>query len=118
MSFERKIQLATDFYQLSMGNVYYLDNKKDQIAVFDLFIRKNPCEGGYTVVAGLEQIIEYIENLKFTEEDVQLLKKNHPEFSEEFLDYLRNFSFTGEIYAMPEGSIAFPNEPILRVKAP
>jgi nicotinate phosphoribosyltransferase len=118
MSFERKLQLATDFYQLSMGNVYYLDGKKDQIAVFDLFIRKNPCESGYTMVAGLEQIIEYIENLHFDEQDIEMLKKNHPEFNKEFLEYLRNFSFSGEIYAMPEGTITFPNEPIVRVKAP
>lgn len=118
MSFERKLQLATDFYQLSMGNVYYLDGKKDQIAVFDLFIRKNPCESGYTLVAGLEQIIEYIENLHFDNQDIEMLKKNHPEFNSEFLEYLRNFSFTGEIYAMPEGTITFPNEPIVRVKAP
>lgn len=118
MSFERKLQLATDFYQLSMGNVYYLDDKKEQIAVFDLFIRKNPCGSGYTLVAGLEQIIDYIENLKFDEEDIQLLRENHPEFNEDFLEYLRNFSFSGEIYAIPEGTVVFPNEPIIRVKAP
>ncbi|SJZ57985.1 nicotinate phosphoribosyltransferase [Garciella nitratireducens] len=118
MSFQRKLQLATDFYQLSMGNVYYLDNKKDQIAVFDLFIRKNPCDGGYTIAAGLEQIIEYIEQLHFDDEDIALLKKNHPEFDENYLKYLRNFSFSGEIYAVPEGTIVFPNEPIIRVKAP
>ncbi len=118
MSFKRKLQLATDFYQLSMGNVYYLDDKKNQIAVFDLFIRKNPCKGGYTIVAGLEQIIEYIENLHFDDEDIALLKKNHPEFDDNYLEYLRNFSFSGEIYAIPEGTIVFPNEPLIRVKAP
>lgn len=118
MSFQRRLQLATDFYQLSMGNVYYLDDKKDQIAVFDLFIRKSPCGGGYTVAAGLQQIIEYIEDLHFDDEDIALLKKNHSEFNDGYLEYLRNFSFTGEIYAMPEGTIVFPDEPIVRVKAP
>ncbi|HHT50283.1 MAG TPA: nicotinate phosphoribosyltransferase [Eubacteriaceae bacterium] len=118
MSFKRKLQLATDFYQLSMGNVYFLENKADQIAVFDLFIRKNPCDNGYTIVAGLEQIIEYIEKLHFDDEDIAMLKKHHPEFQPDFLEYLRNFSFSGEIYGMPEGTLAFPNEPIIRVKAP
>ena len=104
--------------QLSMGNVYISDDKKDDIAVFDLFIRKNPFKGGYTVCAGLEQVISYLTNIHFTEEDIELLKKHHPEFSEEFLEYLRNFKFTGELYAIPEGTIVFPQEPILRVKAP
>lgn len=84
MQFERKLQLATDLYQLSMGNVYLEDGKKDEIAVFDVFIRNNPFGGGYTVAAGLEQVIEYIEGLAFEEEDVRLLKANHPEFSDGF----------------------------------
>ncbi|MEG0075765.1 MAG: nicotinate phosphoribosyltransferase [Eubacterium sp.] len=118
MQFERKLQLATDLYQLSMGNVYLEDGKQDEIAVFDVFIRRNPFKGGYTVCAGLEQVIDYIEGLAFEEEDVCLLEKNHPEFSRGFLDYLRNFKFIGEIYALPEGTIFFPFEPIIRVKAP
>lgn len=80
MQFERKLQLATDLYQMSMGNVYVEDGKQDEMAVFDVFIRNNPFSGGYTVAAGLEQVIEYIEGLAFEEEDVRLLKKNHPEF--------------------------------------
>lgn len=118
MYHNRSVQLSTDYYQLSMGNVYISDDKKDDIAVFDLFIRKNPFKGGYTVCAGLEQVISYLTNIHFTEEDIELLKKHHPEFSEEFLEYLRNFKFTGELYAIPEGTIVFPQEPILRVKAP
>lgn len=118
MQFERKLQLATDLYQLSMGNVYLEDGKKDEIAVFDVFIRNNPFGGGYTVAAGLEQVIEYIEGLAFEEEDVRLLKANHPEFSDGFIDYLRGFRFTGELYAVPEGTVIFPFEPIIRVKAP
>lgn len=84
MSFKRKLQLATDFYQLSMGNVYFLENKADQIAVFDLFIRKNPCDNGYTIVAGLEQIIEYIEKLHFDDEDIAMLKSTIQNFNQTF----------------------------------
>ncbi len=118
MQFERKLQLATDLYQLSMANVYFNEGKQDQEAVFDLFIRKNPFNGGYTVAAGLEQVIEYVKNLKFTDEDIKQLRENHPEFSEDFLDYLRDFRFTGDLYALPEGTIFFPQEPIIRVRAP
>lgn len=118
MYHNRSVQLSTDYYQLSMSNVYISDDKRDDIAVFDLFIRRNPFNGGYTVCAGLEQVISYLINIHFTEEDIELLKKYHPEFSEEFLECLRNFKFTGELYAIPEGTIVFPQEPILRVKAP
>ena len=118
MQFNRKLQLATDLYQMSMGNVYFEDNKQDEVAVFDMFIRNNPFNGGYTVAAGLEQVIEYIEGLSFEEEDVKILKDNHPEFSDGFIDYLRHFKFTGDIDALPEGTIFFPYEPIIRVKAP
>ncbi len=118
MQFQRKLQLATDLYQLSMGNVYLEDGKQDEVAVFDVFIRNNPFGGGYTVAAGLEQVVEYIAGLAFEEEDVQLLKRNHPEFSDGFIDYMRHFKFTGELYAVPEGTIIFPFEPIIRVKAP
>ena len=115
---QRKLNLATDFYQFSVSNVYYEMGLADRTAVFDLFFRKNPFDGGYAIAAGLEQVIEYIENMRFTEEDIQLLHKNHPELTDGFLDYLRNFKFSGEIYAMPEGSVVFPQEPIIRVKAP
>lgn len=115
---ERKLNLATDYYQLSVGNVYYQCGMEDNVGVFDVFIRKNPFEGGYTVFAGTEQIVEYIESLHFTDEDVELLRKNHPELCEEYLEFLRNFKFTGDIYAVAEGSIVFPQEPLVRVKAP
>ncbi len=114
----RKLQIATDFYQFSVSNVYIAEGLSNKIAVFDVFIRKNPFNGGYTVFAGTEQIIEYISNLAFDDEDIMMLKKNHPEMTKEFLDYLRNFRFTGEIYAAREGEIVFPNEPLVRVKAP
>ncbi|NTW72983.1 MAG: nicotinate phosphoribosyltransferase [Eubacteriaceae bacterium] len=118
MQMKRRPQLATDYYQLSMSNVYIMDDKKDDIAVFDLFARKNPFNGGYMVCAGLEQAIDYLVNMKFNDSDIELLRFNHPELTEEFLAYLREFKFTGELYAVPEGSIIFPNEPILRIKAP
>ncbi len=115
---QRKLNLATDYYQFSVSNVYYEMGIGDRTAVFDLFFRRNPFDGGYAIFAGLEQIIEYIENMSFTEEDIQLLHKNHPELTDGYLDYLRNFKFSGEIYALPEGSVCFPNEPLVRVKAP
>ena len=118
MHFTRKPQLSTDYYQLSMSNVYIHDDKKDDLAVFDLFIRNNPFQGGYTVCAGLEQAIDFLINIHFTQEDIDLLKKNHSELSQNFLDYLLNFKFTGEMYAIPEGTIIFPQEPIVRIKAP
>lgn len=118
MEFDRKLELATDLYQLSMANVYFNEGKQDDVAVFDMFIRKNPFNGGYTVAAGLEQVIEYIKGLKFTPEEVERIGKNHPEFTPEFLEYLKNFRFTGDLYALPEGTIFFPFEPIIRVKAP
>ncbi len=114
----RKLQIATDFYQFSVSNVYANEGMADRIAVFDLFIRKNPFSGGFTVFAGLEQIIEYITDLSFDDDDILMLKRNHPELSKEFLAYLRNFKFTGEIYSVNEGEVVFPNEPLLRVKAP
>ncbi|MDD2414679.1 MAG: nicotinate phosphoribosyltransferase [Eubacteriaceae bacterium] len=118
MQFQRKLQLATDLYQMSMGNVYLNDGKKDEVAVFDVFIRNNPFGGGYTVAAGLEQVIDYIRQLAFTDDDIAMLHKNHPEFTDAYLEYMRHFKFTGEIYALPEGTIFFPFEPLIRVKAP
>jgi len=118
MQFERRLQLATDLYQFTMGNVYIQDGKAEEEAVFDMFIRNNPFSGGYTVAAGLEQVIEYIKGIAFTDQDISALKKYHPEFSDAFLTYLRDFHFTGDLYAVPEGTIIFPLEPIIRVKAP
>ncbi|MDR2519982.1 MAG: nicotinate phosphoribosyltransferase [Eubacteriaceae bacterium] len=115
---QRKLSLATDFYQLSVANVYYASGMANDVAVFDMFIRKNPFDGGYTVFAGLEHIISYIQNLSFSEDDIALLKANHPELTDSFLSYLLQFRFSGEIYSVKEGDIVFPHEPLLRVKAP
>ncbi len=109
--------MLTDLYQLTMMNGYFNSNIHEDILVFDMFFRKNPSSGGYTIVAGIEQVIDYIENLKFSEKDICYLRSLNL-FGEKFLNYLKNFKFTGEIYAAKEGTIMFPNEPVVRVKAP
>ena len=107
----------TDLYQLTMMYGYYKHGMSDNVAVFDMFFREVGGPNCYAMVAGLEQLIEYIDNLRFTEEDLDYLRSLN-QFDEDFMDYLRDFRFTGEIYAMPEGTIAFPYEPLVRVKAP
>lgn len=111
------LTLLTDFYELTMMQGYSSTNTANHIAVFDIFYRKNPSGGGYAIAAGLEQAIEYIQNLCFTKEDINYLSSLNT-FDNKFLDYLKNFKFSGEIYAVAEGSVIFPNEPIFRVKAP
>lgn len=109
--------LLCDFYELTMANGYFVSGKGDEIAYFDVFFRKIPDGGGFAIAAGLEQIIDYIKNLKFTERDIEFLRSKNI-FSEDFLEYLKSFKFTGDIYAVPEGTPIFPNEPILTVRAP
>ncbi len=109
--------LLCDFYELTMANGYFLSGKGDEIAYFDVFFRRVPDGGGFAIAAGLEQIIDYIKNLKFTNEDIEFLRGKNI-FSEDFLEYLRAFKFTGDIYAVPEGTPIFPNEPIMTVRAP
>ncbi len=109
--------LLCDFYELTMANGYFALGRKDEIAYFDIFFRTIPDGGGYAVFAGLEQIIEYVKELHFTEEDINFLRGKGI-FSEEFLSYLRGFHFTGDMYAMKEGTPIFPGEPILTVRAP
>ena len=113
----RKLELVTDFYELTMSNCYFAKNKQDTIAYFDVFFRKIPDEGGYVIFAGLEQVIDYVKNLKFDEDDISYLKGLN-KFSDEFLNYLKSFKFTGTIWAVPEGTVVFPNEPLITVKAP
>ena len=110
--------LLCDFYELTMGNGYFqTEGYADQICYFDVFFRSVPDGGGFAIAAGLEQVIDYIENLRFTEEDIEFLRGKGC-FCQEFLDYLRDFRFTGDIWAVPEGTPIFPREPILTVRAP
>ena len=110
------LTLLTDLYELTMMQGYF-KNPTDQIVVFDAFYRHNPCDGGYAVAAGLEQVIEYMRNLHFTSDDIDYLRSLGI-FEEDFLDYLRGFHFSGDIYAIPEGTVVFPREPLLKVIAP
>ena len=109
--------LLCDFYELTMANGYFELGKGDEIAYFDLFFRRVPDGGGFAIAAGLEQVVDYIRELRFTEEDIAYLKEKGL-FSDGFLDYLRGFRFTGDIYAVPEGTPVFPGEPIITVRAP
>ena len=109
--------MLCDFYELSMANGYFQTPLRDRITYFDVFFRRVPDGGGFAIAAGLEQVIDYIQNLHFTEEDIAYLRGKSG-FTEEFLDYLRTFQFTGDIWAVPEGTPIFPGEPILTVRAP
>jgi len=109
--------MLCDFYELTMGNGYFESGLKDKITYFDLFYRTVPDGGGFAIAAGLEQAIDYIRNLHFSEEDIDYLR-GRGMFSEAFLDYLRHFKFTGDVWAMPEGTPVFPREPIMVIRAP
>lgn len=109
--------MLCDFYELTMSNGYFNLGKKDIITYFDVFFRSVPDNGGFAIAAGLEQVINYVNELNFTKDDIDFLREKNI-FSEEFLIYLLNFKFTGDIYAVKEGTPIFPNEPILTVKAP
>lgn len=108
--------LLCDFYELTMANGYFVSNKKDEIVVFDMFFRKNPDNAGFSIFAGIDEIVEYIKNLKFTDEDINYLR-DRKFFDEGFLNYLKNFKFTGSLYAPKEGTPIFPGEPIITVVA-
>ena len=109
--------MLCDYYELTMGSGYFESGMKDTVTYFDLFFRKVPDDGGFAICCGLSQVIEYIKNLHFSEEDIEFLRTKNM-FSEKFLAYLKDFRFTGDIYAVPEGTVVFPNEPLLTVKAP
>ncbi len=110
------ISMMTDLYELTMMQGYF-EAKKTEKVVFDVFYRKNPCGNGYAIMAGLEQVIDYIKNLRFSAEDVEYLRSLQI-FGEEFLSYLKDFRFSGDIYAIPEGTVIFPREPLIKVVAP
>ncbi len=114
---KRNLSMVMDFYEMTMSNGYFGDQDQNTKVAFDVFYRKNPDHAGFAIFAGLEQIIEYISNLHFADEDIEYLREQNL-FSEDFLNYLKSFQFQGDIYAFPEGTIMYPNEPIITVIAP
>ena len=117
MSYKRNLTMLTDFYEITMANGYFENGMADDIAYFDMFFRRIPDEGGYAIMAGLEQVIEYLKDLKFTEEDIEYLRSKKC-FSEDFLKYLENFEFKCDVWAVPEGTPIFPGEPLITVRGP
>ncbi|MBB5337524.1 nicotinate phosphoribosyltransferase [Pectinatus brassicae] len=114
---KRNASMMMDLYEMTMANGYFHKNEKIENVVFDVFYRKNPDQGGYSIFAGLEQIIEYVENLHFADDDIEYFRSLNL-FSDEFLEYLRDFHFSGDIYAFPEGTVMYQNEPIITIVAP
>ena len=108
--------MLIDFYEFTMGQTYFDKGEANKKAYFDVFFRKNPFKGGYTISGGLDKIIEYIKNFHFTDSDINYLRQIR-NFSEDYLNYLKNLKFTGDIYAIPDGTVVFPNEPVITVKA-
>ena len=113
----QNLTLLTDLYELTMMQGYFKNKDQNETVIFDAFYRNNPCDGGFAIAAGLDQLIQYIKELHFSEEDIAYLASLGI-FEQDFLDYLRNFRFTGDIYAIPEGTVVFPREPIVKVIAP
>ena len=114
---KRNLTLLTDFYELTMANGYFANGMGETISYFDMFFRSVPDGGGFAIMCGLEQVIDYFNSLKFEEDDIEFLRTKGI-FSEEFLDYLRNFKFCCDVWAVPEGTPIFPNEPIVTVRGP
>lgn len=113
----RNLTMLVDFYEMTMGDGFIYSGYADRVAVFDMFFRKCPDNAGYAIFSGLEQVIDYLKNLKFTNEDIQYLRSKGI-FSEEFLDYLKDFKFSCDVWAVPEGTPVFPNEPLITVRGP
>lgn len=115
--FQRNVAMLMDLYELTMANGYLAGGHQEDLVAFDVFFRKNPDQGGFAIFAGLEQVLSYIENLHFEDQDIAYLA-GLGIFPQDFLDFLANFKFTGDIYAFPEGSVIYPNEPIMTIVAP
>ncbi len=111
------LTMLTDFYEITMGNGYFQNRLQDKIAYFDMFFRRVPDGGGFAIMAGVEQLIRYLQELSFTDADIEFLRKKNL-FDKEFLDYLRHFRFSCDVWAVPEGTPIFPNEPIVTVRGP
>ena len=117
MNLQENLTMLMDFYELTMSNGYFEHGMKDKMACFDMFFRKIPDGGGFAIMAGVEQLVDYIKNLSFSEEDIEYLESRNL-FCKEFLDYLKNFKFSCDVYAVPEGTPIFPGEPIVKVVGP
>ena len=117
MDIKQNVTMLMDFYELTMSNGYFEHGLKDKMACFDMFFRHVPDGGGFAIMAGVEQLIEYISSLKFDDEDIEYLRSKGI-FCEKFLDYLKNFKFSCDVYAIPEGTPIFPGEPIVKVIGP
>ncbi|MBQ1815765.1 MAG: nicotinate phosphoribosyltransferase, partial [Ruminococcus sp.] len=114
---EKNLSMLCDFYEFTMSNGYFKNGFYKRNVYFDVFFRKVPDNGGFAIAAGLEQVISYIKNLHFSDDDISYLRTKGI-FDEQFLEYLSNFKFHGDIYAVPEGTPVFPNEPVMTVRAP
>lgn len=114
---EKNLTMIMDLYELTMANGIFTSDMRDTVTYFDMFFRRVPDDGGYAIMAGLEQLIEYMNNLRFGEDDIEYLK-NLNLFSDEFIDYLKDFKFTCDVWAVPEGTVIFPHEPIVTVRGP
>jgi len=114
---DRNLTMLCDYYELTMSNGYHVSGMENKIVYFDVFYRQNPDNGGFAIAAGLEQVIDYVRDLHFDESDIEFLRTKGC-FSEDFLNYLRDFRFTGDIWAIPEGTVVFPGEPLMTVRAP
>ena len=110
------LTMLCDFYELTMGNGYFEAGMENVISYFDVFFRNVPDDGGFAIMAGLEQMIDYVTKLRFDDEDIEYLRSRKI-FDERFLEYLRDFRFTGDIWAIPEGTPIFPGEPVITVRA-
>ncbi len=117
MNNKLNLTMIMDMYELTMANGIFTGEMRDTVTYFDMFFRRVPDQGGYAIMAGLEELIEYMNDLKFTDEDIEYLK-NLNLFDDEFIDYLRNFKFCCDVWAVPEGTVIFPHEPIVTVKGP
>ena len=113
----QNLTLMTDLYELTMMQGYFKHNEENRTVIFDAFYRNNPCDGGYAIMCGVEQLIKYIQELHFSSYDIDYLRSLGI-FDADFLDYLADFKFTGDIYAIPEGTLIFPREPLVKVVAP
>ena len=114
---ERNLTLLTDLYELTMMQGYFINQNNNRRVIFEVFFRKNPFGNGYSIACGLQQAIDYINNLSFSEGDISYLKSTGL-FRDDFLKHLSEFRFTGDIYAVPEGTVVFPREPLVKIIAP